>query len=361
MPQRAPDLSRCAVHGAVVGTIASAGYAVALLQLAMSAADWFACIAVQPMDPGYPWEQPALLEATPKRLIHALPDPETRFLPRTQWCGNGSRYGWRRSHVYKMLLWRTVLEAGFHLLSLDCDWHLRSNPLPRLRAAHVLVRPPNASTFLRFEPPSDEPADFVALLHDGMGRRQLNIGVVFIRANERTVELARATLNRSYGAHDQQVVNEELNWGLSNVSCCFVMAPGVSATYRQPLARGCEQAVGFFAKNATTHNLKNVAAAAKAAVAGGERSASTGERERTCVPAAQIPPASRGPPHSPITWAHLAEPLPPDAPAPPRPRSRRHGDEPDTSMWEPRAYNTRTGVGPFGRCTRLDNACGCGA
>lgn len=344
---RAERLEDCAVRGTVIGTAASAGYAEPLRQLAMSAASvGFACVAVQPMDSGFPWGRHTLLEAaTHFRVLADLPTP---FFPRPRWCVNSStRYGWRRSHVYRMLLWRNVLTMGFDLLALDCDWVLRADPLRTLRAAHVLVSPPNATNstnpFTRVLPSHAEPADFVALVHDGVGRRQLNIGVVFIRASARTVSLARAAFNRSYGAQDQIVVNEELNWGEANVSCCFLLPPmGLFPTYRQPLNKHCaRQAAASFAKNDSTHNIKNR-----------ERSHAPSIKDgRACVPASQIPPAGHPPPLSHVTWYRSSG----EAEAPVSPKRPKIA----AATWEPSAYNQRTGVGSFGRCTRLDNACGC--
>lgn len=331
-------LARCATRGTVIGTVASASYALPLRQLALSAAEaGLGRIAVQPMDKGFPWAHAPLMESMGRFCV--LQDMPRPFLPREQWCDKhgSARYGWRRAHVYKMLLWVTVLESGHNLLGIDCDWSLRSNPLPKLLAAHILASRPDATTtknFTRVEPLRPQLADFVALFHDGINRRQLNIGVVFIRSNSRTIALAQTTLNRSFGAQDQPVVNEELNWGHLDVSCCFIASTTsshVPAAYRQPLARACEQTITSFVQNRSTHATKNRL----------EPGLRCGDSSRRCAHSWQISPAHKPPKLSPYAWRHLWN------------TSSRQ----DQNRWEPSAYNSLT-LRPVGRCSRLDNACG---
>jgi hypothetical protein len=219
------DLAACALQSTVVGTTATADYAVPLHRLATTAAKvGFPCIAVQAIDRGFPWVAPLTKNSS---LFHTLPDIAP-FWPRERFCDeHETRYGWRRVHVYKMRMWLTVLQSGYDLFSVDADWMFIRNPVARLRAAHELrpsfADPRNLSDPYRFVRTAvgTEPADFVALVHDGMTRRQINIGLVYVRAGDRTIALARTLLNRSYAAQDQPLVNEELNWGHVNVSCCI--------------------------------------------------------------------------------------------------------------------------------------------
>ena len=278
----------------------------------------FACIAVQPMDPGFPWAHSLLLESV--ELYQVLPNPGTRFLPRKQFCisngTRGSKWGWRRSHIYRMIMWVTVLQSGYDLLAMDADWKLLSNPLPNLQATHELLLPPNSTNRTRTVLHA-RPADFVAVHHDGMHRRSMNIGVVFIRSNSLTVALARSVLNRTHAAQDQQVVNEELNWRHTSVSCCSATIAHLPAVYRQPLASGCGIG-GSFIKDKGTHDMK------KSVV---EYSTTT-----DCVAESKILPATRPPSRSPQKWS---------------------------GGWNSLSYNQLKSASHYGRCTSLENQCGC--
>ena len=313
-------LAGCSLNGTIIGTVISASYSVALQTLAISAMHLgFACVAVQPMYPGFPWAQPVLKQNT--TLFQVLPDPPKEYLPRELWCqaNYSSRYGWRRVHSYKMHMWVSVLSNGYDLFSMDADWSLVGNPFAILRASHHLIEAdrPNSSYSFERTKFDTQPADFVALLHDGYNRRQLNIGVVFIRSSQRTINFARTVFNRSFAAQDQVIVNEELNFGHHNVSCCFsfVVAP---SSYSQPLAKGCD-AFQYLTKDPSTHVLKN-------------KELKSVNESRMCATQAQTAPASRPPVGSAVKWS---------------------------SNWNAAADNVRRGTMHYGRCTKLDNRCGC--
>lgn len=147
-----------------------------------------------------------------------------------------------------------------------------------------------------------------------------------IRAMRRTISRRGAALSPCVGAAStptsaarrRQVVNEELNWGTSNVSCC------ISNTNRAATPSPCDVSkLGvFFAKDSNTHGLKN---------------------KRTtdveCAASGALPPAMPAPKKSPQKWTNYGG----------------HGG------WRSDEFNERTGSTMLGRCSRTDNLCGgCG-
>ena len=231
-------LSSCAVNGTVVGTFATISYASHLLRLARSAVDHigFPCVVLQAVDPGFPWQSslPVALSEELSVVVRAMPDPDApeRYRPHAEFCdessGKAIKYGWRRTHLFKMLLWRTVIERGFNLFSMDCDYFFREepryNPLPWLYSARSAVNMSGTGRESAITAASDgdpsQPAEFVALHHDGMNRRQLNIGATFLRSTPNVLAFLLTVEKRTFGAQDQAVVNEELNWGTSPLWCC---------------------------------------------------------------------------------------------------------------------------------------------
>ena len=119
-------------------------------------------------------------------------------------------------------------------------------------------------------------------------------------------------------ARRRQVVNEELNWGTSNVSCC------ISNTKRAGTPRPCDVSkIGvFFTKDSNTHVLKN------------KRTTNV-----ECAASGALPPAMPAPKKSPQKWANYGG----------------HGG------WRSDEFNERTGSTVLGHCSRTDNLCGgCG-
>jgi len=226
---------RCAVSNTVVGTVASASYAAGLATLADSAfAAGFACVVVQPFDFFPELEGPR---------VSALPVPSPPLLPRRIWCDDPKlkhQYGWRRSQLHRARLWRAVLELGLNLLAMDLDHMLGPvSPVPWLNAVDA---PPERYGSL---PPTAEsnqtrPTDVVAVW-DGPGSRYLNVGIMWVRSTPGTIALAVRSENRSFVGWEQQVFNEELNYGEDAVSvrCCHSrclkrLAVASSASKRLP-------------------------------------------------------------------------------------------------------------------------------
>jgi hypothetical protein len=213
-PPKAP--TACAVENTVIGTVASASYALGLLSLARSAAaSGFPCVVVQPFD---------YFEMLEHELVVALPVPSPPLLPRSVWCGDRLRhkYGWRRSQLHRVRLWRSVLALGLDLLALDLDHMPVSSPVAAL---HALWAPPEMKSHLKHLAPSSTmriaPADVVAVW-DGPGARYLNVGIMWVRSTDGTRELSRRAENRSWAGWEQQVFNEELNFNedLVGIRCC---------------------------------------------------------------------------------------------------------------------------------------------
>ena len=210
---------RCAISNTVVGTVASASYAVGMLNLAQTARNvGFACIVVMPFD----W-----FDELRHELIAPLPVASPPLRPRPLWCNPPyhHQYGWRRSQLYRARLWRVVLEMGLDLLALDLDHQLGSmNPVPFLHAIYapsetvVWVHPIAANARV------PEHTDVVAMW-DGPSNRYLNVGIMWLRSTDRTRALTRRCENRTFGGWEQGVFNEEINFNeeLSSVRCCHSM------------------------------------------------------------------------------------------------------------------------------------------
>ena len=116
---RQPGLGACASDGTVIAAVASGIYVASLLNFAKSATIFgFQCIATVPYDRAHVHEL-----RSPD--VYTLPIPEPELLPRAQWC-NSSLYGWRRTHLYKMHLWRVVIEVTSTLVLLHTALPLSS-------------------------------------------------------------------------------------------------------------------------------------------------------------------------------------------------------------------------------------------
>lgn len=192
--------SDCVANGTLVGSVASLSYYTALVELAATAvAAGFRCIAAQAMD-----------EMVDQRIISdgsttvaMLPAPASRLQPEARWCDPGMtmrvKYGWRRSHLYRVLMWRNVLSLGYDLLAVDCDWRFVSSPLPSI---------------LSIWPKTD-----VIAYWDGVKQKMLNVGLMWLRSTPDVLATVKRVQNRTWAGWEQAVFTEELNWR-SNASCC---------------------------------------------------------------------------------------------------------------------------------------------
>lgn len=211
-----PNPARCAVHNTVVGTVASASFAPGLVTQAESAyRAGFPCVVVQPFD----W-----FDQLQNERLEVLPVPSPRLLPRSVWCKEPLRhqYGWRRSQLYRVRLWRMVLEHGLDLLAMDLDHQV--GPINPVAFLHSLHAPPESLSTTASSDASHRaaPADVVAVW-DGPGSRYLNVGIMWMRSTAGTRELSRLAENRSWVGWEQQVFNEELNFReglIASVRCC---------------------------------------------------------------------------------------------------------------------------------------------
>lgn len=223
----AEHMAACSTSGTVVGTVASVSYVQALVLLSQDAlAAGFPCIIVQTYDAFVTAKAKRALRGQNMSHVRALSLPKLPLLPRTIWCKESShdnaasrisvqRYGWRRSHLYRTRMWRAVLENGYNLLAVDLDWSfvdMRSVPL---QPAGTILRALQAMRTIENRTPD------VVALHDGPTRLMLNVGCMFVRSTRATIDLAKRVENRSRGAWDQAVFNEELNFAPHHeISCC---------------------------------------------------------------------------------------------------------------------------------------------
>ena len=139
-------MRECSVHRTVIASVASGVYVDSLLRLALSARhhSGFGCVVTQAYDiehiEQFHHQQQALAKAAPAGnstmgLLHILPPPDPPLLPEAEFCGHqNSLYGWRRTHLHKMLMLRRVLEAGLSLLSLDANYLLEADLMPFVRS-----------------------------------------------------------------------------------------------------------------------------------------------------------------------------------------------------------------------------------
>ena len=211
----------CAIENTVVGTVASASYLVGLRNLATTAHRvGFPCIVVQPFD----W-----FDELRDNLLASLPVASPPLLPRPKWCDpNGApsvQYGWRRSQLYRVRLWRVVLELGLDLLAMDLDHEIGTNPSAFLRA----VRAPEekvqyARKGAQAPVSTTAPADVVAMW-DGPRSRYLNVGIMWLRSTNSTRLLTRRAENRTFSGWEQEIFNEEINFNqdLAGVRCCHTI------------------------------------------------------------------------------------------------------------------------------------------
>ena len=369
------ELSRCAVSGTVVGTVASPMFSRALHILAASARDRaaFPCIATQFMsyENGSAHELGARMSGASQRgvsrdmnrvpadgsggvrrasdatsivntlvdlgLIVALPTPREPLLPRPLWCGD-LRYGWRRSHLYRSRMWRVVIETGYDLLAVDLDWHFTGgNPVAGLRAARMPAfgianaTAPAADEVCKRDPASgacwrrwDAPGPLAAVIAQVDPVQSLpgllNVGLLWIRHGSQTRAFLRRVENRTFSAWEQGIFNEELQFG-TDIPCCHP-PPGYSCGFGR-----------FFAQNGVVHGLGRADASTRKRrirVEGGDR----------CR--AYQPPTASPPTGTRMTWASA---------------TALGG----ASGWHPAAYNELRRR-RIGRCTSPDAVCqGCGA
>ena len=322
----AEAVAACANSGTVVGTVASASYIPALVALSQEAAMvGFPCTIVQTYEAFTTAKAKRVLRGQDLSYVRALSLPASPLLPRTIWCDANTashistqRHGWRVSHLYRARMWRAVLENGHHLLAVDLDWSFLDMRRVPLKPAGTILRALEAMRTVK-----DEPPDIVAL-HDGPTRLLLNVGCMLVRSTPGTVALAKRVENRTRGAWDQAIFNEELNFASEHkVSCCHT-EPGT------PCDLG-----SFLRIRPTVHNM-------------GHEVKTVQERRDVEGPeqcSDDQPASAQPPPRSTFEWSFRK---------PSDPIGRFSG-----KGWEPRSsFNELHGRRP-GRCTALGNVCRC--
>jgi len=205
-------LRACETDGAVVSTVASADYLTPLRRLARSTLiSGFRCLVVQPYTP-----LPTGVGDGFRQL--SVPDPP--LLPRPEWC-NTTRFGWRRSHLYRSRMWRVVLSHGFDMIAVDLDWSFTDIHDVPLQPAQALLPALRAA-----RTPKGEVASVIAPVDGHSGQFLFfNVGLMWVRSSRETIALARRCEARSVGGWEQGLFNEELNFGdgpLGRITCCIV-------------------------------------------------------------------------------------------------------------------------------------------
>ena len=317
--ERSSALHDCAVQGVLAATVASATYAVEALALAQSSHQvGFPCLAVQA------FQRFKLLKNPLLRSIDGNHDPPT-LLPRPCWC-NLSRYGWRRSHLYRARMWRVVLQRGFHLLAVDLDWRFTRNPVSWLLAMRT----------------RDGRAVDVLPHQDGKAGL-LNVGLMFVRSSWRTIALARRVENRSFGGWEQGIFNEEVSWGelgwKDGLACCHCSHDAALERCTTP------SMLSTSANTSNAHLLHRLSTHDK-----GKRPILSDMRQRAegqDVCTADLPPTLGPPPDSRLRWVAF---------------DKFNLSTPGRKGWLPDAYNQfldrKLGL-IGGNCSRADNLCAC--
>ncbi|CAE8707262.1 unnamed protein product [Polarella glacialis] len=199
-------LATCARDNTVVVTSASASYGQALLQLARSAAvQGFPCAVAYIQED---FQEACHAHVLPVRLSAEL-------LPETQFCGDSSveviqgetvklrqRWGWRRTQLYKVMAYRSVLKQGFDVLLMDTDWYFIADPLPFF---HSL-----------FDASAGQSIDVVGKKDD----HYMNFGLSWTRSSAATVAMAASLEKRIGDGWDQYLWNHEMQ--TMDISCCNV-------------------------------------------------------------------------------------------------------------------------------------------
>ena len=199
---------RCALNRTVVASVIGPGALRTALPLARSARDaGFPCVVVLPF---------GNVNATANDhsdLLLLLPSLAVPLLPRSQWCRTTWRdYILRRTQLYRMMLWRNLVELGFDVLGVDTSRRIRRNPLPAL----VALRTRDEEQY------GSGAAPDVIGHTPGFYLKQYSFATpIWIRSTEATRTLLRRAAARSFGALDELVFTEELNWGAgAGAICC---------------------------------------------------------------------------------------------------------------------------------------------
>ena len=126
-----------------------------------------------------------------------LPDWVGRWRPEAEFCVK-RQSGWRQAHILKTQGLLMLLSRSLHVLLLDADRRLEGNPLPALLSTGMDVAGMRDEAFL-------------------------NIGLMLVRSNIRTMALVQRVANRTLAAWDQAIFAEELV-GMPSISCCYTNA-----------------------------------------------------------------------------------------------------------------------------------------
>ena len=222
---RRSDPSTCAQNGTVVVTTAAPSNLARIVALAADVRMvGFGCLVVEalsatPMQ-GWPQEVPGAL---------MLASPDAPLLPRARWCNN-SQYDFRRTQLSRQRAWRLLLSHGLDILGVDPSTRLLRNPLPVITAQRTAKGPP--PDVLGKAP--------------GWFLKEYVLSGIWIRSTVTTRALLERVEARTWGAWDQLIFSEELNWGAGRgAACCHTnclsATMSVKAAPKGParLAREC--------------------------------------------------------------------------------------------------------------------------
>ena len=225
MPAPLPDpydVGACMIHGTstVVGMLTTANrYFGGIVTFAERISDVTPCVVTAITDQ-VTERSPRVRTVTrqiwnsyrPERIFCEGGEPEGWH---TAWSDDHPT-GWRHAHILKAGLVDVILGAGRDLLIADADW----TPIP---GASVSV----SSMLMRLNSLNWDVATFTngwgynrarSPFHGSCGR-MINIGLMWMRSTPETRHLAVRFVNRTFGAWDQAIFNQEIE-AAQRVRCC---------------------------------------------------------------------------------------------------------------------------------------------
>lgn len=135
-------------------------------------------------------------------LVRKLELPRAAlWKPEPEFC-RGRNPGWRHTGVLKTQLILYILRKGFDCFIMDVDWRSAdgfAGPIIQLRSSDIdIAAPPD---------------------HAFRGGHLINIGLLWMRNKPEMLRIAERVANRTYGAWDQLIFNQEVN-SATKLVCC---------------------------------------------------------------------------------------------------------------------------------------------
>ena len=180
--------AKCALNGTVVASACGPSSCGGLESLARSVhAAGFPCVVALAYEP----------LALPPSHVLQLPQPMLPLLPRAEWCNRTKNlYERRRVELYRVLLWRALLDAGVDVLGVDPHYELVRDPMPALHS--LRARGEGAAA----HDPAGAPE--VVGHEPGWYLKQFSLSLLYVRSTQATRALIARVEARTFGATPQR-------------------------------------------------------------------------------------------------------------------------------------------------------------